>query len=63
MRYTEFWSRLEDVLGIRARTWARDHVLTALEGRTPQEALDAGESPQRVWRAVHAELELPERDR
>lgn len=63
MRYTEFWSRLEGALGVRARSWAQDHVLTALDGRTVQQALDDGEDPQRVWRIVHAVLELPERDR
>lgn len=63
MRYTEFWSRLEDALGVRARSWAQDHVMVSLGGRTPQQALDAGEEPQQVWRAVHAELELPERER
>ena len=63
MRYTEFWSRMEAALGVRARSWAQDHVLTRLAGRTVQAALDDGESPQHVWRAVHAELELPERDR
>lgn len=64
MRYTEFWSRLEQALGpVRARVWAEDHVLTSLGGRSPAAALAAGEDPKMVWRAVHAALELPERER
>ena len=64
MRHTEFWERMEQALGpAYARTWARQHVLSALEERTVVEALDAGEPPKRVWRAVWAELDLPARDR
>ena len=64
MRHTEFWERMEQALGpAYARTWARQHVLSALEERTVVEALDAGEPPKRVWRAVWAELELPARER
>jgi Protein of unknown function (DUF3046) len=64
MRLTEFWDRMEQALGpTYARSWAKLHVLASLEGRTVAEALDAGESPKTVWRAVWAELELPPRDR
>jgi hypothetical protein len=64
MRHTEFWERMEQALGpAYARTWARQHVLSALEERTVVEALDAGEPPKRVWRAVWAELGLPARER
>lgn len=55
---------MEDALGpAYARSWARQHVLSELGGRTVQEALDAGEPPKTIWRAVWAELELPARDR
>ncbi|TAK69408.1 MAG: DUF3046 domain-containing protein [Actinomycetota bacterium] len=64
MRLTEFWARLEAALGPSyARSWAHDHVVAALGGRTVDEALDAGVEAKAVWRAVHAELGLPARDR
>lgn len=64
MRHTEFRARLEAALGDGyASYWAGSHVVAALEGRTPQEALDAGESPKAVWAEVWRELGLPDRDR
>lgn len=64
MRVTEFWSRMEHALGEQyARFWAGSTVLSELGGRTPQEALDAGVSPQQVWRAVHAFRGLPASER
>jgi hypothetical protein len=46
-----------------ARVWADNHVLRELDGRTAKEALDAGEAPKTVWRAVHSSLELPASER
>jgi len=46
-----------------ARVWADQHVMRELGGRTASEALDQGESPKTVWRAVHASLELPASER
>lgn len=64
MRHTEFWARMEHALGASyARTWAREHVIADLGGRTVAEALDAGESPKAVWTAVWRTLELPASDR
>ena len=64
VRHTEFWTRMEAALGTAyARAWADQHVLAALGGRTPTEALDSGEDVREVWRAVWAELGLPARDR
>lgn len=64
MRHTEFWQRMEHALGpAYARVWAGQFVMAELGGRTASEALEAGESPQRVWRAVHASLGLPARER
>lgn len=55
---------MEEALGgAYARTWAEQQVIAELEGRTVREALDAGEAPKQVWRAVWATLELPARDR
>lgn len=64
MRHTEFWARMEDALGpAYARSWAKQFVIAELDGRTAQEALEAGYSPKQVWRAVWAALELPARER
>lgn len=64
MRLTEFRERMTDALGDPfARHWASTHVLSALGGRTVDEALAAGTPAKQVWQAVHAELELPDRDR
>jgi hypothetical protein len=55
---------MESALGpTYARSWAQQHVLRELGGRTAEEALAAGEPPKTVWRAVWAELGLPPRDR
>ncbi len=64
MRHSEFWERMEHQLGTGyARVWADTQVMRALDGRTAREALDAGEPPKTVWRAVHATLELPASER
>jgi hypothetical protein len=56
---------MEQALGSSAyaRNWAKQQVLGSLGGRTVQEALDGGEPPKRVWRAVWETLGLPERER
>lgn len=60
MRHTEFWARMEAVLGKGyAPSYAEQYVLADLGGRTVREALDAGVDPQEVWRAVASALELP----
>ena len=64
MRLTDFWSRLEAALGVGyARSWAHDHVLSSLGGRTVDEAIAGGEETVVIWRAVHAELRLHPSDR
>ena len=42
-----------------AHSYARDHVLAELGGRTVEQALADGEDATRVWRAVVEALELP----
>jgi hypothetical protein len=60
VRHTEFWDRMDAVLGSDyARTWAREHVLFGLDERTVSQALDSGEDPKRVWREVWKALNLP----
>ena len=64
VRFTDFWERMETHLGSSyARSYARDHVLSELEGRTAEQALADGEDATRVWRAVVAALDLPARYR
>jgi hypothetical protein len=64
MRHTEFWARLDAVLGRDySRTWAELTVVRDLDGRTTREALDAGMSPKQVWAAVRRQLELPDSER
>ena len=64
MRHTEFWSRMEHALGTGyARAWASQFVMADLGGRTAQEALDSGEEPKVVWRAVWRALDLPDSER
>ncbi len=64
MRHSEFWERMERALGpAYARSWASQQAIASLDGRTPLEALEAGVDPQRIWRAVHATLDLPARER
>jgi len=46
-----------------ARVWADNHVMRELGGRTVAAALEDGETPKTVWRAVHASLELPASER
>ncbi|HET7387555.1 MAG TPA: DUF3046 domain-containing protein [Nocardioidaceae bacterium] len=64
MRHTEFWARMEHALGpTYARSWAKQQHIGTLGDRTPQQALDEGESPKRVWHAVWQNLELPASER
>lgn len=64
MRLTEFWERMGLALGTGySEYWADTHVLAGLGGRTVRQALADGDDAAQVWRAVHAELQLPARDR
>ncbi len=64
MRLTELWRRLEDTLGpAYAHSWARDHVVSGLGGRTVEQAIAGGEETVLIWRAVHTDLGLHARER
>ena len=55
---------MEQVLGAGYyASWAHDHVLSELGGRTVEQALRDGEDAKAVWRAVVANLGLPARYR
>ncbi|GLZ55801.1 hypothetical protein Acsp07_54180 [Actinomycetospora sp. NBRC 106378] len=60
VRLTHFRQLMEDEFGaVRASSIARDHVFSALDGRTVEQALEEGEEPREVWRAVCAEFDVP----
>jgi hypothetical protein len=60
VRLTDFWERLDEVLGTAySRSWAADVVITSLAGRTVRQALDDGEDAQIVWRAVCEVIDVP----
>ncbi|NBM14110.1 DUF3046 domain-containing protein [Streptomyces sp. GC420] len=60
MRLTVFWERMTDYFGAAyADTFARDHVMSELGGRTVYEALDAGWEARSVWQGVCAAMGIP----
>ena len=64
MRLQEFWSRLSGHFGsMRAESVARDHVFSALGGRTAVDALEAGLPVRKVWLAICEEYEVPAKER
>ncbi|MDR2975647.1 MAG: DUF3046 domain-containing protein [Propionibacteriaceae bacterium] len=61
MREAELWSRMEDVLGPSyAHAWAELVVMSDLGGRCVTDAITAGVNFKTIWRAVWAQLELPD---
>ncbi|WP_406203795.1 DUF3046 domain-containing protein [Kitasatospora sp. NBC_01560] len=53
MRLTEFWRRMYEHFGAAyAESFATDHVMAELGGRTVQQALEAGLEAKDVWRVV-----------
>lgn len=64
MRLQEFWSRLDEQFGsMRAQYVARDHVFSALGGRSAIDAIDAGMPVRRVWLAICEVYEVPPKER
>lgn len=60
VRLTHFRALMADEFGpVRAASLARDHVFADLDGRTVEQALDAGIDPKDVWRAVCEAFEVP----
>ncbi|MER6132311.1 DUF3046 domain-containing protein [Streptomyces sp. NPDC001815] len=60
MRLTVFWERMADHFGAGyAETFACDHVMSELGGRTVRQALDAGWEAKDVWRAVCTAVNVP----
>lgn len=60
MRLTVFWQRMTDHFGpAYADSFASDHVMSGLGGRTVNEALDAGWEAKEVWRVVCDAMGVP----
>ncbi|WP_153812976.1 DUF3046 domain-containing protein [Streptomyces sp. SUK 48] len=60
MRLTVFWQRMAEHFGPGyAETFARDHVMSELGGRTVNEALDVGWAAKDVWRVVCTVMDVP----
>ncbi|MBB0246653.1 DUF3046 domain-containing protein [Streptomyces alkaliphilus] len=60
MRLTDFWERMRTHFGAGyADSFARDHVMSELGGRTVNEALADGWDAKQVWRVVCAVMEVP----
>ncbi|MCA1217470.1 DUF3046 domain-containing protein [Streptomyces sp. 8L] len=64
MRLTIFWERMAEHFGpAYADSFARDHVMAELGGRTVHEALAAGWDAKDVWRAVCDVMGIPPEER
>ena len=64
MRLQDFWARLREQFGpMRAESVARDHVFSALGGRTAVEAIEAGLPLRRVWLAICEDYDVPHKER
>ncbi|GAA3949294.1 DUF3046 domain-containing protein [Actinomadura viridis] len=62
MRLTEFWERMNQQFGEGyAESVAKDHVMAELGGRTIERALADGEPAKKVWQAVVATFDVPQR--
>ncbi|EYT63700.1 hypothetical protein H483_0107185 [Dietzia sp. UCD-THP] len=61
MTLTEFRARTVEAFGsFRADHLVRSHHLGAFDGRTAEEAIDAGAPVKQVWMALCAEFEVPD---
>ncbi|MFJ5999820.1 DUF3046 domain-containing protein [Streptomyces sp. NPDC092370] len=60
MRLTVFWQRMAEHFGPGyAETFARDHVMSELGGRTVHGALEAGWDAKEVWQVVCSVMDVP----
>lgn len=60
VRLTEFHELVRDEFGpVRGDSLLIDHVLSSLGGRTAAEAIEAGQEPREVWRALCVEFDVP----
>jgi hypothetical protein len=55
---TVFWERMTERFGaVYADSFARDHVMSELGGRTVYQALEQGVSAKEIWSAVCRSLD------
>jgi hypothetical protein len=60
MRMTVFRRLMAEEFGrVRAEMMAADHVFGELGSRTVNQAIEAGEDPKDVWRAVCEAFDVP----
>ena len=60
MTLSEFQRAVADEFGDgQGRALLRDLVMRELGGGTPQQAIDRGDPPARVWRALCDEMDVP----
>jgi hypothetical protein len=60
MRLTDFWRRMYAHFGeAYADSFAADHVMAELGGRTVRQALAEGWNAKDVWRGVCAAMNVP----
>ncbi|MGN5239870.1 MULTISPECIES: DUF3046 domain-containing protein [unclassified Rhodococcus (in: high G+C Gram-positive bacteria)] len=60
MRLTEFHEMVRDEFGqVYGDALLRDHILLELGGRTAEQAIEAGQEPREVWRALCEEFDVP----
>ena len=60
MRISDFWRLMDEEFGAAyAHSLARDHVLGALDNRTPMQAIEAGTGPREAWLALCADMDVP----
>ncbi len=60
MRITELRRLMAEEFGrVRSEMLARDHVFSALGGRTADQALQAGIDPKEIWLAVCEAFDVP----
>jgi hypothetical protein len=61
VRLSEFWKRMEARFGTTyAHSLAADYRMNSL-GATVQDAIERGDSPQSIWRAVCQEFDVPQK--
>ncbi|WNV83590.1 DUF3046 domain-containing protein [Umezawaea sp. Da 62-37] len=64
MRITVFRKLMTGEFGpVGGEMVAQDHVLSALGGRTPDQAIEAGVPPKEIWLAVCDAFDVPEQRR
>jgi hypothetical protein len=60
VRLTEFHELIAGQFGqVRGASLLVDHVLTSMDGRTAEQAIEDGVDPRDVWRALCADFDVP----